>query len=123
MNKDDRMICTLVRGLARKAVKAEWKAMGRQPQYAEASELAAATNVYFIEHKEELVREARNHPVAIQYRHQERMRLARKAVIAEIREKGRRVNSIAPEELNKLIQRYLQDHPWESALEERGCVS
>jgi hypothetical protein len=85
MNQDDRMICTLVRWLARKAVRAEWKAMGRRPEYAEVSELAAATNVYFIEHREELLNEARAHPVAIHYRHQERMRLARKAVIAEIR--------------------------------------
>src|SRR6266568_5687655 len=96
MNQDDRMICTLVRWLARKAVKAEWKAMGRRPEYAEVSEIAAATNVYFIEHREELFREARNHPVAQHYRHQERMRLARKAVIAEIRERGGKVNSIAP---------------------------
>jgi hypothetical protein len=59
--------------------------MGRRPEYAEVSELAAATNVYFIEHREELLNEARAHPVAIHYRHQERMRLARKAVIAEIR--------------------------------------
>ena len=96
MNKEDRAICTLVRWLARKAVKAEWKAMGRRPEYAKVSELAAATNVYFIEHREEWLNEARAHPVAIHYRHQERMRLARKAVIAEIRERGGKVNSIAP---------------------------
>jgi hypothetical protein len=119
MNEDDKMICALVRWLARKAVKAEWKAMGRKPEYAD----AAATNVYFMEHREELIREARNHPVAQHYRHQERMKFARKAVIAEIREKGRRVNSIAPEELNKLIKAYLEDHRWECALTERGCCS
>jgi hypothetical protein len=51
------------------------------------------------------------------------MKFARKAVIAEIREKGRRVNSIAPEELNKLIKAYLEDHRWECALTERGCCS
>jgi hypothetical protein len=121
MNQDDRMICTLVRWLARKAVKAEWKAMGRRPEYAEASEIAAATNVYFMEHREELLNEARAHPVAIHYRHQEQMRLARKAVIAEIREKGRKVNSIAPEELRKLVKAYLEDHPWENVVMERGC--
>ena len=121
MNQDDRMICTLVRWLARKVVRAEWKAMGRRPEYAEVSELAAATNVYFIEHREELLNEARAHPVAIHYRHQERMRLARKAVIAEIRDKGRRVNSIAPEELNRLIESYLKDHRWEFAIKEFGC--
>ena len=59
--------------------------------------------------------------VAIHYRHQERMRLARKAVIAEIRDKGRRVNSIAPEELNRLIESYLKDHRWEFAIKEFGC--
>jgi hypothetical protein len=53
------------RWLASKAVKAEWKAMGRKPQYAEVSEIAAATNVYFIEHREQLLREARAHPVAV----------------------------------------------------------
>jgi hypothetical protein len=87
--------------------------MGRRPEYAEASEIAAATNVYFMEHREELLNEARAHPVAIHYRHQEQMRLARKAVIAEIREKGRKVNSIAPEELRKLVKAYLEEHPWE----------
>jgi hypothetical protein len=121
MNEDDKMICALVRWLARKAVKAEWKAMGRRPQYAEASEIADATNVYFIEHRKELLNEARAHPVTIQFRQQERMRLARKAVIAEIRDKGRRVNSIAPEELNRLIESYLKDHRWELAIKEFGC--
>jgi hypothetical protein len=100
---------------------AEWKAMGRNPQYAEPRELAAASNVYFIEHREELLKEARNHPVAQHYRHQERMKLARKAVIAEIREKGRKVNSIAPEELNKLIKAYLEEHREEAVVMERGC--
>jgi len=95
--------------------------MGRKPEYAEVSELAAATNVYFVKHME-LLSEARAHPVAIQYRHQERMRLARKAVIAEIRDKGRRVNSIAPEELKRLIQSYLKEHPWEGVIKEFGCV-
>jgi hypothetical protein len=118
MNKDDRAICALVRWLARKAVKAEWKAMGRNPQCADAAE----ANVYFMEHREELVREARAHPVAQQHRHQERMRLARKAVIAEIREKGRKVNSIEPEELKRLIQNYLKEHPWEGVIKEFGCV-
>jgi hypothetical protein len=109
---------TLARWIASKAVRAEWKSMGRRPERAEACELAAATNVYFIEHREELLNEARAHPVAIQYRHQERMKLARKAVIAEIRDKGRRVNSIAPEELNRLIESYVKDHQWEFAIKE-----
>jgi hypothetical protein len=48
--------------------------------------------------------------------------LARKAVIAEIREKGRKVNSIDPAELQRLIQSYLQEHPWENVIREIGCV-
>jgi hypothetical protein len=118
MNQDDRMICTLVRWLARKAVKAEWKAMGRKLQYEEVSEITKASNVYLMEHWKELLMEARAHPVILQYQHKERMKLARKAVIAEIRDKGRRVNSIAPEELNKLIKAYMEEHRWEFALKE-----
>jgi hypothetical protein len=41
------------------------------------------------------------------------MRMARKAVIAEIRHNGRKVNSIAPEELGRLIGEYLKEHPEE----------
>jgi hypothetical protein len=96
--------------------------MGRRPERAELSEVAAATNVYFIEHRKELLKEAWEHPVAQEYRHKERMKLARKAVIAEIRDRGGRVNSIAPEELNRLIQSYLKEHPWENVIKEFGCV-
>jgi hypothetical protein len=88
--------------------------MGRRPEYAEVSEIAEATNVYFIEHRNELIEEARAHPVILHYRHQERMRLARKAVIAEIREKGRRVNSIEPAKIRKLVEPYLKEHRWEN---------
>ena len=77
----------------RMAMKAEWKASGRNPLYADASDIAD----YFFNHRTELLKEAWKHPVAQQYRQKERVRLAKKAVIAEIREKGRRVNSIAPE--------------------------
>jgi len=35
--------------------------------------------------------------------------------------KGRRVKSIAPEELNELIDAYLKEHPWEGALVEKVC--
>jgi hypothetical protein len=115
-------VMTLARWIASKAVRAEWKAGGRRPEYAEPGEIAKATNVYFIEHREELLNEARAHPVAIHYRHQERMRLARKAVIAEIRDRGGRVNSIAPEELRKLVETYLKDHPWEGVIKEFGCT-
>jgi hypothetical protein len=121
MNKEDRAICTLVRWLARKAVKAEWNAMGRNPQRAEFSEIAAATNVYFMVHRNELLKEAWEHPVAQEYRHKEQMKLARKAVIAEIRDRRGKVNSIAPEELRRLIQSYLKEHPWEGVIKELGC--
>ena len=105
-------VMTLARWLASKAVKAECKSKGRKPEHVEPSEIAA----YFAEHRVKLLMEARKHPVALKYRHQERKRLARKAVIAEIRDRGGRVNSIGPEELNKLIESYLSEHPWESAI-------
>jgi hypothetical protein len=110
-----RVVMTLARWLASKAVKAEWKATGRRPEYVEPTEIAA----YFTEHRNELLREAWEHPVAQEYRHKERMKLARKAVIAEIRDRGRKVNSIEPAELNKLIQSYMKEHRWEFAIEER----
>ena len=44
-----------------------------------------------------------------------RMSLARKAVIAEIRDKGRKVSSIAPEEIQRLTVAYLREHLEESA--------
>jgi hypothetical protein len=52
-------VLTLARWLAKKAVKAEMRAMGRRPERTEASEIAEATNVYFIEHRNELMKEAR----------------------------------------------------------------
>jgi hypothetical protein len=72
----------------------------------------------FIEHRNDLLKEAWEHPVAIHYRHQERMKLARKAVIAAIREKGQRVT---PEEVNRLVQRYLKDHPEDDVIVEKVC--
>jgi hypothetical protein len=117
-----REVMILARWLARKAVKAEWKAQGRKVQYIDASEITEASNVYLVLHRNELMKEAWEHPYAKRVRGQQRMRLARKAVIAEIRDRGGRVNSIAPEELQRLIQGYLKDHRWECALTERGCV-
>jgi hypothetical protein len=108
----------LARWLARKKVKAEWRTMGRNPLYADASVIAD----YFTEHRNDLFKEAYEHPVSIHYRHQERMRLARKAVIAEIRDRGGRVNSIAPEVLRRLIQTYLKEHPAEdNVIVEKVC--
>jgi len=110
-------VMTLARWLGRKALKAEWKSQGRNPQYADASDIAA----YFFNHREELLKEAWEHPVAQEYRRKERMKLAKKAVIAEIKDKGRRVRSIDPIELNRLIEAYLKEHPWEGLLVEKVC--
>jgi hypothetical protein len=107
----------LARYLGRVGMRAEWKSQGRNPQYADASDIAA----YFFHHREELLKEAWEHPVAKEYRRKQRMRLAKKVVIAEIRERGRRVNSIAPEELNRLIEAWLKEHPWEELLMEKVC--
>jgi vacuolar-type H+-ATPase subunit C/Vma6 len=87
----------------------------------EFSEIARATNVYFMEHRRELIEEAWEHPVAQEYRHQERMRLARKAVISEIRDKGRKVSSIEPAEIRKLIDAYVKDHPEENVIKTFVC--
>jgi hypothetical protein len=111
-------LMTIARWLARKAVKAEWRAEGRKVQYIDIREITAATNQYLGEHKAELIREAWKHPAVVRYRQQQGMRLARKAVIAEIRDRGRKVNSIAPEELQRLIAAYVEDHP---ELRECGC--
>jgi hypothetical protein len=62
--------------LARKAVTAEWKAQGRKPEF---SEIAEATNVYFMEHGKELMKEAWEHPIAQEYRHKDQMRLAQES--------------------------------------------
>jgi hypothetical protein len=109
-----RHLLTLARWLAQKAVKAEWKAKGRQVQYIDAKDLIEAGNVYLVLHQPELMKEAWAY--AKPYRDRERMRLARKAVIAEIRDKGRKVNSIAPEDLRKLIEAYLREHPEENVV-------
>jgi len=111
-------LIALARYLARTALTAEWKSRGRKPVDIEPSDFAD----YFIKHRAELLMEAWEHPVAVEYRHKERMRLARKAVIAEIRDRGGKVRSIAPAEIEKLIKAYLQEHPWECAIREIGCV-
>ena len=111
-------VMMLARWIASKAVRAEMKSMGCQ---AEAGEIAAAASVYFVLHRKELLSEARNHPVAQDYRQQEQMRLARKAVIAEIRDKGRKVNSIEPAEIRKLIESYVKDHPEENVIKTMEC--
>ena len=113
-----RHVITLAKWLASKAIKAEWKSQGHR---AEIGELAKATNVYFMEHRRELIEEAWEHPVAMEYRHKERMRLARKAVIAEIRDRGQKVNSIEPAELRRLIEAYVKEHPTEAFMTIECC--
>ncbi len=54
-------VITLARWLARKAVKAEWRAMHRRPEYPEPSDI----NAYFAVHREELIAEAGEHPALI----------------------------------------------------------
>jgi hypothetical protein len=58
-------VMTLARWLASKAVKAEWKSRGRKPEHIEPSEITA----YFVLHRNELLKEAWEHPVAQRYRH------------------------------------------------------
>jgi hypothetical protein len=67
------------------------------------------------------MREAWEHPITVRHRQQGRMRLARKAVIAQIREKGQRVSSIAPADLERMIGAYLEDHPEVIGFRELGC--
>jgi NAD(P)-dependent dehydrogenase (short-subunit alcohol dehydrogenase family) len=115
-------LMTLARWLAHKAVKSEWRAQGRKVQYIHPGEITKETNLYLALHKARLMREAWEHPISVRYRQQDRMRLARRAVIAEIRENGRRVSSIAPDELHKLIGKYLEDHPEKGVfLRDCGC--
>jgi hypothetical protein len=111
-------LITIARWLARKAVKEEWKAQGRKVQYIDIRELTQATNTYLVSHRKELLREAWKHPVVVRHRQQQGQRLAQRAVIEAIRQKGQRVNSIAPDELQKLIADYVDEHP---ELRECGC--
>jgi hypothetical protein len=113
-----RIVITLARWIASKTVKAQWKARGRKPGI---GEISKATWVYFLEHENELLSEAWEHPGAKEWRQKERVKLARKAIIAEIRDKRGRVNSIDPEELRRLIDAYLKDHPEEYTLKTFIC--
>jgi len=115
-------LLTLARWLAEKAVKTEWRAQGRTVKYIEVRELRKASKALMALRRNKLMKEAWEHPYTKQLRKQQRMSLARKAVIAEIRDKGRKVNSIAPDELGKLIEAYLEAHPEVNAhLRELGC--
>jgi hypothetical protein len=55
-------VATLARWLARKAYKEELRAMGRRPDQ---MEIGPAAWAYFAEHREEFIKEARNHPALI----------------------------------------------------------
>jgi hypothetical protein len=59
--------------------------------------------------------------LAVAWGEQKRQDLARKAVIAEIRDKGRKVNSIEPSELRRMIEGYLEDHPEENVIKTIVC--
>jgi hypothetical protein len=100
-------LMTLARWLARKAVKQEWRAQGRKVQYIPTSEITAAANLYLLKHRRELMKQAWEHPAA----RRQRDTLARRAVIEAIRQKGQRINSIAPAEMERLIAEYVKDHP------------
>jgi hypothetical protein len=113
-----RALLTIARYLAKRAVKDEWRAQGRKVQYIEAREITKASDIYFLRHRTELLKQAWAHPVVVRHRQQQGQRLAQRAVISAIRQKGQRVNSIAPDELRKLIADYVDDHP---ELRECGC--
>ena len=49
------------------------------------------------------------------------MKLARKAVVAEIRDRRGKVSSIEPQEIRKLVDAYLKDHPEENVLKTFIC--
>jgi hypothetical protein len=111
-------LITIAKYLAKRAVKTEWRAQGRKVQYIDIREIAKATDNYLGEHKAELLREAWKHPAVVRHRQQQGQRLAQRAVIEAIRQRGQRVNSIAPSELQKLIADYVDEHP---ELRECGC--
>jgi hypothetical protein len=118
MRTSMQQLITIARYLARKTVRAEWKAQGRKVQYINIRELTQASDLYLREHKAELMKQAWKHPAVVRHRQQQRQRLAQRAVISAIGQKGQRVNSIAPSELQKLIAAYVEDHP---ELRECGC--
>jgi hypothetical protein len=111
-------LITIARYLAKQAVKAEWRAQGQKVQYIETGEITKASNLYLLRHKAELMKQAWEHPVVVRHRQQRGQRLAQRAVIEAIRQRGQRVNSIAPSELQKLIADYVAAHP---ELRECGC--
>jgi hypothetical protein len=49
---------TLAHWLARKAIKAQWRAQGRKVHYIEAAQLAKAASAYLSEHRAELLEQA-----------------------------------------------------------------
>jgi hypothetical protein len=104
MNKN---VVTLARWLAKKAVEAKWKAQGRKPKI---GDIAKASNLYFTEHQKELIKEAWEHPVAIEQRHKGQM-------IIEFR-KGRWVKSI---DVGKLFEDYLEEYPEDRVVKTKVC--
>ena len=106
----NRYVVTSARWIANQTVKAQWKAQGRKPKIGEIDE---ATKVYFTEHEKELIKEAWEHPIAIEQRHKGRM-------ITEFR-KGRWVKSISPEDLQKIFEDYLEEYPEDRVVKTKVC--
>jgi len=111
----NRMVMTLARWLASKTVKAQLKAQGRKEKI---GELSKAANVYFTEHEKELIKQAWEHPIAIEYRHKDQM--GRKTMITEFR-KGRWVKSMSPEDLQKIFEDYLEEYPEDRVVKTKVC--
>jgi 4-alpha-glucanotransferase len=104
-------LITIARYLAKRAIKDEWRAQGRKVQYINIRELTQASDSYLREHKAKLMKEAWKHPALVRHRQQQGQRLTQRAVIEAIRQKGQRINSIAPDELQKLVREYVEEHP------------
>jgi hypothetical protein len=103
---------TLARCLARKAVKEEWRAQGRKVQYIHPSEITKASNRYLEEHRNELMMEAAQRficgtPFETRARQERWKTLVKEAIRAE----GGKVVSIAPADLRKLVEAFLQENP------------
>jgi hypothetical protein len=104
---NNRMVITLARWMAKKAVKAEWKAKGHKEKI---GEIGRATKLYFTEHEKELIKQAWEHPVANEQRPKGQM-------IVEFRN-GRWVKSI---DVGKLFEDYLKEYPEDRAVKTKVC--
>jgi hypothetical protein len=103
----NRYVVTLARWIAKKAVKAQWKAQGSKEKI---GELSKATDLYFTEHEKELIKQAWEHPIAIEQRPKGQM-------IVEFR-KRRWVKSI---DVGKLFEDYLEEYPEDRVVKTKVC--